>query len=126
MAAWLLAGKVSRLVLALLSAETRETLERWQFDINLEDQDSPASEDKENQGGDIAMADAGDDGADPLDKGKAREGRRKPVKGPKTEKEIQTEIQGIIRQITASVTFLPVLTEKCMIAALSHERQLTV
>ncbi|RUP42825.1 hypothetical protein BC936DRAFT_138029 [Jimgerdemannia flammicorona] len=31
----------------------------------------------------------------------------------KTEKEINAEIQAIIRQITASVTFLPMLEEKC-------------
>lgn len=34
--AWLLAGKVSRLVLAIISKESREVVERWQFDIALE------------------------------------------------------------------------------------------
>jgi hypothetical protein len=34
--AWLLAGKVSRLVLAITSKETREVIERWQFDVALE------------------------------------------------------------------------------------------
>lgn len=33
--------------------------------------------------------------------------------GQKSEKEIQSEIQAIVRQITASVTFLPVLEEPC-------------
>ena len=33
----------------------------------------------------------------------------------KPEKEIQGEIQAIIRQITASVTFLPLLQESCML-----------
>jgi hypothetical protein len=42
--AWLLQRRVSRLVLALISKETRETLERWQFDITL-DRDE---ENKEN------------------------------------------------------------------------------
>lgn len=32
----------------------------------------------------------------------------------KSEKEIQTEIQAIVRQITASVTFLPILQDACM------------
>lgn len=36
-----------------------------------------------------------------------------PPKKEKTEKEIHNEIQAIIRQITASVTFLPVIEEKC-------------
>mmetsp|Transcript_72917 Transcript_72917/g.171442 ORF Transcript_72917/g.171442 Transcript_72917/m.171442 type:complete len:164 (+) Transcript_72917:2-493(+) len=31
----------------------------------------------------------------------------------KSEKEIQTEIQAIVRQITASVTFLPLLNDAC-------------
>lgn len=31
----------------------------------------------------------------------------------KSQKEITTEIQAIIRQITASVTFLPLLSEPC-------------
>ena len=33
--------------------------------------------------------------------------------GEKSDKEIQTEISAIIRQITASVTFLPLLEEQC-------------
>ena len=37
-----------------------------------------------------------------------------PVKNAtKSQKEITSEIQAIIRQITASVTFLPLLTEPC-------------
>lgn len=32
----------------------------------------------------------------------------------KSEKQIQQEIQAIIRQITASVTFLPLLEHKCI------------
>lgn len=111
-------------MLALLSAETRETLERWQFDINLEppESDEPLTEDKENQSGDVSMGDVADGS---VDKGKAREGARRkaaPPKAPKTEKEIQAEIQGIIRQITASVTFLPVLTEKCASLTLASHR----
>lgn len=35
------------------------------------------------------------------------------LQGEKTEKEIQDEIQAIFRQITASVTFLPVLDGNC-------------
>lgn len=30
---WLLGNQVSKLVLAIVSKESRETLERWQFDI---------------------------------------------------------------------------------------------
>ena len=38
---------------------------------------------------------------------------RQAPKKEKTEKEIHQEIQAIVRQITASVTFLPVIEEKC-------------
>lgn len=34
-------------------------------------------------------------------------------KKQRTEQEIKNEIQAIIRQITASVTFLPVLEDEC-------------
>lgn len=51
--AWLLAGKVSRLVLAIISKETREVVERWQFDVALESasqtDNSNSEETKENQ-----------------------------------------------------------------------------
>jgi hypothetical protein len=36
-------------------------------------------------------------------------------KKQRTEQEIKNEIQAIIRQITASVTFLPVLEDECML-----------
>ncbi|CAG8669428.1 10649_t:CDS:2, partial [Dentiscutata heterogama] len=83
---WLMAGKIDKLVLAIVSCETRETLERWQFDIEvIEDkaQDSSTKKDKSYD-------------------------------------EIQKEIQGIIRQITASVSFLPVLEDKCTFSILAY------
>ncbi|KAJ1907591.1 Mitotic spindle checkpoint component mad2 [Tieghemiomyces parasiticus] len=75
---WLMAGKLSKLVMAINSKETRETIERWQFDIHIMNDPAP---------GETPAA-------------------------PKTEKAIHTEIAAIIRQITASVTFLPMLEEK--------------
>lgn len=33
--------------------------------------------------------------------------------GPKPKKEVMSEIQAILRQITASVSFLPLLEEQC-------------
>ncbi|KAI9506339.1 Mitotic spindle checkpoint component mad2 [Coemansia spiralis] len=77
---WLAASKINKLVLAVNSRETRETLERWQFDIQLVDE-----EEKEGE---------------------------KP-KPPKSEKALQLEIQAIFRQIAASVSFLPIIEEKC-------------
>ncbi|CAB4480936.1 unnamed protein product [Rhizophagus irregularis] len=80
---WINAGKISKLILAIMNVENREILERWQFDIQIIDE-----ENKENKG---------------------------PGGGKKqrTDQEIKNEIQAIIRQITASVTFLPVLEDEC-------------
>lgn len=86
-AEWLLSSHLTRLVLAIKSVETDETLERWQFDIHTEDGPTTAG---------------------------ALPGVPKPVKKKnKTEKEVASEIQGIMKQITSSVTFLPILDEEC-------------
>ncbi|KAJ2911233.1 MAD2 mitotic arrest deficient-like 1 [Coemansia aciculifera] len=77
---WLAAGEISKLVLAINSRETRETLERWQFDVQLVEE----SVEKD-----------------------------KPRPPPKSEKMLQMEIQAIFRQIAASVSFLPIVEEKC-------------
>lgn len=75
---WLTAGKINKLVLAINSRETRETLERWQFDVQLVDTNEV-----------------------------------KQTEEPKSEKALRMEIQAIFRQIAASVSFLPVIEEKC-------------
>ncbi|CAI2168757.1 11033_t:CDS:2 [Funneliformis geosporum] len=38
--AWLNAGQISKLVLAIMNVETREILERWQFDIQITDENN--------------------------------------------------------------------------------------
>jgi mitotic spindle assembly checkpoint protein MAD2 len=83
---WLLAGNIQRLVVVVSGAESLETLERWQFNVTIE-----SLKDSENQ--------------DPNK-------HTLPSQG-KSVKEIHNEIQAIIRQITASVTFLPLLQEPC-------------
>lgn len=45
------------------------------------------------------------------------------MRAHKSEKEITTEIQAIIRQITASVTFLPTLEELCSFDLLVYTRK---
>ncbi|KAE8152467.1 DNA-binding protein [Aspergillus avenaceus] len=91
---WMMGGKISKLVVVITDKETGEHVERWQFDVQIfkgsKSQKAKASDDNENAS--PANADA-------------------PVE--KTEKEIQEEIQAIFRQITASVTFLPVLDGDC-------------
>lgn len=80
---WLVGGKISKLVVAITSKESGETVERWQFDVNVLEGDS-------NNGP------ASGEGS-----------------GEKSQEVIQKEIQSIIRQITASVTFLPELEGSC-------------
>ncbi|PKY00770.1 mitotic spindle checkpoint component mad2 [Aspergillus campestris IBT 28561] len=92
---WMAGGKISKLVVVITSKETGEHVERWQFDVQIfgkhsRSKSSQKSGDKENAGPDEAA---------------------KTVQ--KTEKEIQDEVQAIFRQITASVTFLPVLDSDC-------------
>jgi mitotic spindle assembly checkpoint protein MAD2 len=81
---WLHNDMVQKLVLVVKGTESGEALERWVFDIDCK------SVDKENQ-----------------------KGGNNPVTSTKSQKEITQEIQALQRQITASVTFLPLLNEPC-------------
>ncbi|CAN6673198.1 mitotic spindle checkpoint component Mad2p [Trichomonascus vanleenenianus] len=74
---WLVKGKITKLVIAITSKETGETVERWEFGVEVLAQE---------QG---------------------------PEAPEKPQEEIQKEIQSIIRQLTASVTFLPELEGRC-------------
>jgi mitotic spindle assembly checkpoint protein MAD2 len=76
--AWLLARSIQKLVLVVKGMETKETLERWVFDVEC-----------------------------------TSDHNREEVRSDKPLKEVNQEIQAIIRQITASVTFLPILDEPC-------------
>ncbi|KAI9371303.1 DNA-binding protein [Aspergillus egyptiacus] len=96
---WMLGGKISKLVVVITDKETGEHVERWQFDVQIygkhtRTQASRKTADKENE----ASENTTSEGAAIVEK---------------TEKEIQDEIQAIFRQITASVTFLPVLDTEC-------------
>ncbi|EEH41128.2 mitotic spindle checkpoint component mad2 [Paracoccidioides lutzii Pb01] len=100
---WMIGGKISKLVIVITNKESGEHVERWQFDVQIFNKGkSPrscsghkASPDNENT---------------PITTESPT-----PTSPPpeKSEKEIQEEIQAIFRQITASVTFLPVLDGNC-------------
>jgi mitotic spindle assembly checkpoint protein MAD2 len=80
---WMQRSQVKKLVIVIASQTTGETLERWAFDVQVSEE----------------AAAAGPEAAVPRVQADAvRE---------------QKEIQAIIRQITASVTFLPLLDEPC-------------
>ncbi|KAH3679925.1 hypothetical protein WICMUC_000668 [Wickerhamomyces mucosus] len=70
---WIINDKVSTFVLVIVNKNTGETVERWQFNIAIN---------QEEEG---------------------EQSKQKSIE------DIQREIQAIIRQITASVTFLPTL-----------------
>ena len=76
----------------MASVETKETLERWEFNVEYE------MEDKENQD-------------------------QPRNKTDKDEKKIKQEIRDVIRQITASVTFLPLLDCKCSFDVLIYTQK---
>ncbi|KAK5061092.1 hypothetical protein LTR84_007634 [Exophiala bonariae] len=95
---WMIGGKISRLVVVITSKETGEHVERWQFNVQMtsksaKHRSSKKTSDKEN----TAPEDSTPAEAEP----------------EKTEAQIQEEIQAIFRQITASVTFLPILDGNC-------------
>eukprot|EP00040_Diaphanoeca_grandis_P042193 m.264374 g.264374 ORF g.264374 m.264374 type:complete len:207 (-) comp55831_c0_seq1:37-657(-) len=85
---WLQSKTVQKVIVVIADAGTGETAERWQFDIECENQ--------ENQTPNAAPAQ------------------------DKSEKEIQSEIQAIIRQITGSVTFLPLIQTQCTFEVLVY------
>lgn len=86
--AWLLQGKLSRLVLVIQRKDTGETIERWEFDVTIE-QEPTTRGDQKNE----LTSSSKDLPAAPKAKSLI---------------EIQTEIQQIIRQIIATVSFLPI------------------
>jgi mitotic spindle assembly checkpoint protein MAD2 len=80
---WLLQGDVQKLVLVITGSDTSQVLERWVFNVA---NSAP-----------LLRPDNVDAAATKT----------------RSEKEITQEIQAIIRQITASVTFLPLIEEPC-------------
>ena len=96
---WLIMGHIQRLVVVVQGVDSMETLERWQFNVTVEgDKENLKNVNGENRPPNNSATSTNDTKS----KGKK-----------KTIKEIHNEIQAIIRQITASVTFLPLLQEPC-------------
>jgi mitotic spindle assembly checkpoint protein MAD2 len=86
---WLFKMTVQKLVIVIRSLDNGEVLERWQFNVEC-DKTAAAGEIGDNSGNDVSS------------------GKKK-----KSEDDVKKEIQGVIRQITASVTFLPLLESPC-------------
>jgi mitotic spindle assembly checkpoint protein MAD2 len=92
---WMIGGKISKLVVVITSKETGEHVERWQFDVQIMGKSSKSKSSRKT--------------TDENNSERAAE----ETEPEKTEAQIQEEIQAIFRQITASVTFLPVLDGNC-------------
>lgn len=102
MEGWLTHGEVQRLVVVVTGLDSGETLERWQFNVTVDDGFKEV--------GGVAGGDENSKASNNTAAPSA--GGKKPQAG-KSVKEIHGEIAAIIRQITASVTFLPLLNEPC-------------
>lgn len=114
---WLLNGKVQKLVLVVKGLDSGEVLERWVFncqstsrirtlgstDNNSNSNSNSNSSNSSATSGGIVTADT--------------------ISIIKSAKELTQEIQAIIRQITACVTFLPLLNEPCSFDLLVYADQ---
>lgn len=98
---WIYGGVVSKLVVAVTSTGTGETVERWQFDVEILPQDKSDSD----EGG----LGSGSKAVEANEESQTVGDDQHPLGQSKSYIDIQKEIQSIIRQITASVTFLPEL-----------------
>jgi mitotic spindle assembly checkpoint protein MAD2 len=117
---WLLNGDVQRLVVVVSGVDSGETLERWQFNVALDAEDN-------NNGEGVASGEENQRPNNTNTESKKNKNNNPPTKknnnNKKTMKEIHGEIQAIIRQITASVTFLPLLNEPCSFDLLVYTKK---
>lgn len=83
---WMKSNKISKLILVIKSRETGQVLERWQFDVHVVQQVEPVTATEENPE-DMEIVD-----------NSVNESTRQ-------------QIRALMRQISASVTFLPELDQ---------------
>lgn len=80
---WLLSKKVKKVSLIIANVQTKETMECWEFNIEYESGDAELT--KQN----------------------------KQLTGNKDLKKIQKEIREVMRQISATISYLPLLDCRC-------------
>ncbi|KAH9466282.1 hypothetical protein MJO28_001099 [Puccinia striiformis f. sp. tritici] len=101
---WLETKSVTRVVLALVNKETRETVERWQFDIHT-------TAEQATQEAVVPPPAESSSGAD--------QAQLEPV--ARSDHDMQAEALQIFRQIFSSVTFMPELEpDQCLFTILSY------
>ncbi|KAL1650817.1 Mitotic spindle checkpoint component mad2 [Diplodia intermedia] len=110
---WMLGSKINKLVVVITSRETGEHVERWQFDVQIFNKIAAKTARSSSRSA-AAASEAPASGEGDGENASAAE-PQPPSKetAEKTEAEIQSEIQSLFRQITASVTFLPMLDGNC-------------
>ncbi|TIA42129.1 mitotic spindle checkpoint component mad2 [Aureobasidium pullulans] len=100
---WMLKSKISKLIIVITSKETGEPVERWQFDVQIFGKES------KKKGSSKTVDENSDSTTEQANE--------------KTDQDVQQEIQSIFRQITASVTFLPMLDGNCTFNVLVYADQ---
>ncbi|KAH6587569.1 hypothetical protein BASA61_006295 [Batrachochytrium salamandrivorans] len=85
---WIAAKTINKLIMVISSKATGDILERWQFDVNLH---TPVS----------------------MSSTAATTTASTPSVSENSDKKTHAEIAAIMRQITASVSFLPMLNDPC-------------
>ena len=101
MVEWLKTGDIHKLVLVVSSIEPDEVLERWSFDVHTDAAN--------NNSGVLAESNNNTNTAN--------------TSQAKTSKAVNGEIAAIMRQIAASVTFLPLLEAACSFDVLMYTDQ---
>ena len=125
---WMQKSKISKLVVVITSKETGEHLERWQFDVCILTylllfapyRNTVANSRARTDDNQVNIFNQ-DHSKQPSKSSKGDKENSQPDGKPttstapseKSEQEIQQEIQSLFRQITASVTFLPMLDGNC-------------
>jgi mitotic spindle assembly checkpoint protein MAD2 len=113
---WMIGQKISKLVIVFTGKETGDNVERWEFNVQLNKPSkskTSRSGDKENSAPEyetqlsysVPPANIHSRGTAPTPGAQDSEAL--------TDEQIQVQIRALFRQITASVTFLPELTEPC-------------
>ena len=91
---WLAQRKVQKITLVITNVNTKEVLEKWEFKVDYEGATSNGVSDSTSNG--------------------------LPKVGTKDSKAIQKEIREVIRQITGTVSFLPLLDCLCSFDILTY------
>ena len=104
MESWLTNDDVQRLVVVVTGLDSGETLERWQFNVCIDDGSggvevsvAAGGKNNENVSHNVVSSSGEESGDKTMTKNSTQQ-------GTKTVKEVHDEIQAIIRQITASVS----------------------